>query len=233
MRGPLRISVAIAMTIAFAAILPRFAGATPVSRGASLPLTRSVTRTIPVSPASMPRPGHAPRPARAPRRTSPTARTSRHNGPNLISDLPPSVRPPRLEAARRIRFAHVVREAATAHAIPDGRGPPRASPITALLIPLVLFLPLFRRTRHTSRLRAARRIPALPAPATNTTRLQYARGSSRISIDDRVRAPPWRLPPVFRPSLIAAIPPHRACPGQAPRFHFALWRTPCPAFESQ
>lgn len=232
MKGPLRISVAIVLTIACATIHPRYAGAMPVAHGASLPLTHSVTRTIPVSPAHAPRPGHAPRPARAPHR-SPTARTNRHNGPNLVSDLPPSVRPPRLEAARRIRFAHNLREAAIAHAIPDGRGPPRASPITALLIPLCLLLPLFRRTRRTSRLRAARRIPALPAPATNTTRLQYARGSSRISIDDRVRAPPPCLPPAFRPSWIAAIPPHRARPGQAPRFHFARWRNPCLAFESQ
>jgi DNA uptake protein ComE-like DNA-binding protein len=219
MRGLLRISVAIAMTIAFAAILPRCAGAMPASHTVGLPLTHSVTRTIPASPARAPRPGHAPRPSRTPHR-APTSRTGRHGGPHLISDLPPSVRPAHVEAARRLRFAHVRNQDSIAHAIPDGRGPPRAGPFaTFLLLRLPFFASLFRRTRRTLRLRAARRPPALHTPASSTTRIPYARGSSRTSIDDRVRAPPPRNSPVFG-SRFAAFRRTARAPGQAPRFQF-------------
>jgi hypothetical protein len=182
MKGPLRISLLVAAAVALPAFLPRIAHALP-AHSAGLPLAHSVSRTA--NPASAPRPGHAPRPARAPHR-APAGRTGRHGGPSMVSDLPPAAKHPHVDDRRRVQPARAASGESFAHAIPDGRGPPRASPFAAfaLCLPFLRTLP-----RRTLRLRAARRPPAHPAHRTlSPPILRRARGW--LSILTETRAPP-------------------------------------------
>jgi len=132
----------------------------------------------------------------------------------LISDLPPAIRHAQLDSSAGIELARRAQGQPVRFMVPDGRGPPRASPFEsfALLLPILVSF-----QRRLPRFRAARRRPS-----------RHPRSHRSPAISDRVRRTPAtpafrhiRAPPM-RPgfhalSSMASVRARRS--GQAPR-HF-------------
>jgi hypothetical protein len=171
------------------------------------------TGAAPAAPGAShaPRPAHAPRPTRAPRRPA-SSRTARHGAPGLISDLPPATRHPQLDSRAGIELAGRAEGQPVRFMVPDGRGPPRASPFGsfALLLPILASF-----QRRLPRLRAARRRPSRhPRPNRSPAFPDRVRRTPATPAFRHIRAPPT-LPGFHALSSMASVRARRS--GQTPR----------------
>jgi len=193
MRKALGISLVLAASVAFAALPARDAHAS--SAAAAFPVVNAGAAHAAPGGSHAPTPAHAPRPARAPRRPA-SSRTVRHATHGLVSDLPPAIQHPQLDPGVGLDLSRHTQDQPARFTVPEGRGPPRASPSIALLLP---FLASFHR--RPPRFRAARRRSSRrPRPDRSPAIPDRVRRSRATPVFSAIRAPPATLGPLRCPN---------------------------------